>query len=122
MKNQRTLLLVLSVTLIGVILELNDIGDPYPAEQLYLLGGAALIPAAILSFCRAQIFNSWIKLISWWMPISVLLIIVIPEGSNDWFNPFFVGKEDVTWLMSGLFLLISLVLIAWKSFPFRKTS
>ena len=107
------------VSVAGLWFDYKNIADPYPSEPAYILGIAVFLPSLLLLFCKEEIFKSWFRFARWALPLSILLIIVAPT-TNGSFTPFYgINKEMVTWLMGGLFTLISLILIVWKSFAHR---
>ncbi len=97
-------------------------------ECPFVLTGAAMIffplfPLFILSsltyFMREEISTAWTNLAKWWVPFSMILVLISPEYSNDWMFP--ITKGSVAFITSVLFVLISLILITWKWFALRKT-
>jgi hypothetical protein len=63
-----------------------------------------------------QIIATWIKFLSWWVPLSIILIIVTPNTKGMFFPNL---KEIFGLVLPGLFLLISLILIIKKSIQLR---
>ena len=67
---------------------------------------------------KEQTFRSWVRFVAWWVPLSMLLIFITPTTTHSWA----VGgptRESITWLMDGLSLAISLILIIKKSVQLR---
>ncbi len=64
-------------------------------------------------FTKDLVFISWRKFLSWWIPLSILLIILSPHSPADLFP---VYKKTVFWVMGGGLMVISLFLIILKSF------
>ena len=64
------------------------------------------------SFTKESTFISWRKFLSWWIPLSVLLIILSPLSPAD-LSPIY--KKSVFWIMGGGLTIISLILIFYKS-------
>ena len=88
--------------------------------QLYFFSIIILFPTIVLCFVKRLIFNSWLRFAAWWLPLSIILIAITPETSNSWMPLYFVSKDTVTVLMASIFTIISLILIAWKTFAARK--
>lgn len=89
------------------------LGDP-----IYYGAGALAIVFLVLSF-TSQAFSAWKKFAVWFVPLAVLLFIFYPEpGSGDLFSPY---PEQVFQWVSGLYIIISLLLIAWKYFSSRRS-
>lgn len=77
--------------------------------------------ALILAFVPRSIFNSWLKLAAWMIPLLVLFIAVTPvnfTGLGMDFFPFY--RDDAARLAGEVFAGISLVLIIWKSIAARR--
>lgn len=66
---------------------------------------------------REEIYKTWFYFARWWVPLSMLLVLISPEYSNDWMFP--IEKGSVAFVTSLLFTVISLILIAWKWFVLR---
>jgi hypothetical protein len=78
------------------------------------------IPASLaLIFVKKDVFNAWLRFAAWWLPLSVVLIATTSENSNSWMPIYFISKDLVTQVMASLFTIISLILIAWKTFATR---
>ena len=77
--------------------------------------------AIILMVVSRSIFNSWLKLAAWMIPLSVLFIAVTPvnfTGIGIDFFPFY--RDDAARLAGGVFAGVSLVLITWKFIAARR--
>lgn len=79
------------------------LGDPF----FYGMGALALVFLVLLAVPKA--FEAWKKFAIWFVPLAALLFIWYPEpGSGDFFSPY---PEQVFQWVSGLYVLVSLVLI-----------
>jgi hypothetical protein len=68
--------------------------------------------AIVTGFMREAIFRAWFKFARWWIPLSVFLALITPDGGGGGFGPGIgVGKGDVALLMSVIFIITSLVII-----------
>lgn len=83
-----------------------------------------LFPVMILSslvtwWLNDQIFNSWRRFAYWWIPLSALIIFTTPTTDHSWAlgGP---TRQTMSFVMSGLFLFISLIIIAYKYFKLKK--
>jgi len=75
-----------------------------------------LIP---LYFLKETVYLSWRKFALWYLPIAAFLILSAGGGSNG-FNPGYgMDSESLTFFFSGLFAVISPVLIIYKSIKLR---
>ena len=66
---------------------------------------------------RDEVYRSWIKFTQIWVPLTILLIIISPEYGNSLLP---IEKGSVSFFMSLLFLVISLVIIITKSVSLRQ--
>ncbi len=77
---------------------------------------SVFIPLFILSIVtykmRDEVYHAWLRFAQWWIPLSILAIFLAPEYSSDWMFP--VEKGTVAFFSSLLFVIISLLIIAWK--------
>ncbi|HEY4478786.1 MAG TPA: hypothetical protein VI981_00260 [Candidatus Paceibacterota bacterium] len=100
----------------------NYINYEIISVPILLFSLLTLVCSVVLYFMRSGVFYSWVKFTLWWVPLSVILIAITPEygGSGlDGGIPSF-GREVVIWFMAGGFFVLSLLIIAWKSFRLRK--
>ena len=61
-------------------------------------------------------FNSWLRFAKYYLPIAAALIILSPVSDGSIFG---FDKEFMTWLLSGIFLVVSLILIIYKQIRLR---
>ena len=64
-----------------------------------------------------QIFHSWIKFAYFWVPLTLITVALVPEYSNSLLP---IEKGNVSFFMSLVFLVISLIIILTKHFSLRK--
>jgi len=77
----------------------------------------------ITYFLREEIFRSWIRFTYIWVPVSMFLVLIIPGGAGNGAFPSLIDKESVSILMSGLYFIISLIMIIFgivKYYWFKK--
>ncbi|MFA5877241.1 MAG: hypothetical protein WC880_02670 [Candidatus Paceibacterota bacterium] len=89
-------------------------------KPLYIFSLAILPITLVLCFVSSLIFKSWLKFAMWWVPLSILVIVVTPVTNNSWMPLYSFVKEDVAWFMGGVFVVISLGIIVWKTLSLRK--
>jgi hypothetical protein len=104
---------------LGVSLDYYNFLDAELGEPLYRMSVAIFIPLFVLLFTSQSITSVWFRFARWWLPLSVILILITPTSSNTWMPLYSVDKEMMTWIMGGLFTLISLILIARASLRSR---
>lgn len=71
--------------------------------------------AIVLAFVPRNIFNSWLKLALWAIPLSIIFIAVTPVNSNAFMDFFPFYRDDAARLAAEVFTAISLVLIIWRA-------
>ena len=87
--------------------------DPYD-EMFGQPGGifsVALIVLSLILLIVPRVFHSWLRFAKYYLPIAVVLIILSPvsDGSILGFD-----KEFMSWLLAGVFFIVSLILIICK--------
>lgn len=87
---------------------------PYFIKPAYLYALAILPLAISLLFVSSAIFKSWLKFAVRWIPLSVLIIALAPVTSNSWMSLYEFVKEDATWMMGSLFVMVSVGIIFGK--------
>lgn len=113
---KKILIASFAVFALGLIFDYYGLFDPEMSEPLFIFGFGLTVSSAILLFSKNQkAILSWKKFAFWWLILSVILILATPTSHNTWMPLYSVDREIVTWLMGGLFTLISLLLIGWKS-------
>jgi hypothetical protein len=90
-----------------------EIGEPVTNFSILLLATSFLS-----FFIRDKIFQSWIRFGYWWLPLSILVIAIAPTTGHDWAlgGP---TREIMSWVMGGLFFIISTFIMAVKSLKLR---
>ena len=84
---------------------LERIGDPM------FYGGGALLAVFILLLLMPKAVPTWKKFAIWFVPVTTILFIFYPDpGSGDLFSPY---PETVFQFMSAVYVLVSVVLIAY---------
>lgn len=75
----------------------------------------------VLFFVRENVWKSWLRFSYWWIALSFIVVAITPVWSSSWFPLYSFVKEDAAQVMGGLFTIISLILIAWKSIATRRS-
>jgi hypothetical protein len=74
-----------------------------------------LVVSPVLFFVRDEVFKKWLRFAGVWFGIAAVLVILTPESSGGWGPSLNPTKESVSIWMASLFVIISLVKIAWDS-------
>jgi len=94
---------------------IETIGQPLLIFSLFL------VPVVlILLFISDSAFKSWLWLALVWLPLSIICVALTPDSSNQVISySSIINHENTAIVMGGLFTLISLILIAWKTLAAR---
>ncbi len=90
---------------------------------IWIFSGVVAVISFILLFLKKQIFTAWKKFAIYFIAISAIWIIIAPEGCGGGFGGFggcVFDKETTAMFTAGLFFIISLFIIAIKSWRLRK--
>ena len=64
---------------------------------------------------REETFRSWLRFAKWWVPMSMLLVLITPDGQGGGYMPSLIDKQVVAFLTSVVFIIISTVIIVYRS-------
>lgn len=92
----------------------NNIGQPLFMGSLVLV-----IIFLILFFLPHNFFRAWLKYVAWFIPVAILWIATSDVNCGGYL-PVCFDKELATWWSSGIFLVLSLIVIIAASFQRRK--
>ena len=70
-----------------------------------------LVSVAMFRF-KKQIFDTWVRFVYFWLPITALFVILAPEYDSSLLN---IQKDSVSLFMSGLFMIVSFFLVVYIS-------
>jgi len=88
---------------------------PYFINPFYNFALFVLPIAIILAFTPRNIFNSWLKLAAWMVPLSIIFVALIPINSSGMYLALFpFYRDDAARLAGEVFAVVSLALIIWK--------
>ena len=75
-----------------------------------------LVFSLIIYFIKEEVFVLWKRVTSWWATITVILVMLSPTEHADLIG---FEKKSVLFILSIFYTLISLILIAYKSYKLR---
>lgn len=81
----------------------------------YFFALYSLLLTIILVLIPRHIFNSWLKLAVWVVPLLLIFIATQPVVSGF----LSTNRDDAARLAAGIFTVLSFALIIWKSFAAR---
>ncbi len=65
-----------------------------------------------------KIFHAWVSFAKWWVPLSIVAILVTPVESGGWISlPF---QAMMAAFCAATLLFVSLGIICWKHFSLKK--
>lgn len=88
-------------------------------ETALLFPSLSLALLSLITYkCRDEIFTTWVSFAKWWVPLSMLAILIAPEEITGSISvPI---KWPLAVFCSVAFFVISLIIIGWKWFSLRK--
>src|SRR3989338_8669361 len=89
------------------------------SSMLLFVFPVALLFSLITYKMRDEVSRAWIKFTTWWVPLQILLVALTPESSGGYFVVI-LDTQFAAIILSGLFTIISLLLIVVKFFSLRK--
>ncbi len=87
---------------------------------LYWFSLISLFPLLILIFVPKNVFRTWLRFAIPWVILSAILIAITPTYNGGLFPIYSFVTEDMAKLTGGIFAVVTLILIAWKSWAVRK--
>lgn len=94
--------------------------DEVVAQPLVLFSFSVFLVSALLYFLREEIFRSWLRFAKWYLPLAGIAILLSRRSHGGWGYPNIFATEIVAMWTAGLFFLISLILIIYKSLKLRR--
>lgn len=86
-----------------------------------LIFSASIFPfLLILRFFDRQLFLSWVRFTAVSLPIAILLIVVAPDTDGGSWLPSPSSQEALMILLPALYILASVIIIAYKSWRLRR--
>ena len=83
---------------------------------IILFSASIALSGVLLLFFSPLVFASWLRFAKYYLPIAAVLIILSPVSDGSIFG---FDKEFMTWLLSGTFFVVSLILITYKQIRLR---
>ncbi len=74
----------------------------------------------IFLFTREEIFHSWLHFAKWYLPLAGIAIFLSLRSHGGWGFPNIFATELVTMWAAGLFFIISLIIIIYKTISIRR--
>lgn len=94
--------------------------DEGVGQPLFFFSLSVLPLFAILYFLREEVFRSWSRFAKWYLPLAAIAIFLSFGSHGGWGVGNIFDTELVTMWSAGLFFVISLILIIYKSYRLRR--
>jgi hypothetical protein len=89
-------------------------------KPIFIVSATLFSITSLLLFMREEVFSAWFLFAKWLVPLTIILSILAGFGEQPSYMPAMITPGTVSFLMSSLFLIISLILIAYKFFTLKK--
>lgn len=96
------------------IICLEDIGFAFFYYALSIL-----VISVLIYKVRDEVFRAWVKFATWWAPVQIFLVLIFPVSGGGYLIS--IDKQFAAIILSGLFTIVSLLLIIWKWFASRRS-
>ena len=117
MNYRKKIVVMLSTfALTAAIINLNRFFTPL-GSFMYHFSVAFLIVLIVLFFFKKEIFDTWKNFAIVFVILSIVIVLLAPEVSEGFIE---YSKRYLSQKLSGLFLVISVGIIIWKSIQLRK--
>ena len=84
----------------------------------YILFTPPLFLLSLITYkMREEVFAAWMKFTQWWIPLTFIAVLLTPRDSGGFISVAY--KEVLSFFCAVLFLIISLILITYKSYKLR---
>ncbi len=112
-------LVLLAIGIFGTYKICNNQEDCITLLHLFFLHFLPIISLFLLSLItykmREKVYQAWLHFSYFWVPLSIILVVLAPEYDTDWMFP--ITKGSVAFYFSVLYIIISLLLIGYKYLP-----
>lgn len=102
----------------------GDICRPAANESIalsfILFTPSIFLISPILVFTHEEVFHSWKKFALGYLPVAAIILFITAGESGGGIGAARIDGEIISWFLSGLFLFISLIIIAVKSWKLRE--
>jgi len=88
--------------------------------EIFFISVPLLILSIVTFYMHEQIYKSWFAFVRCWIPLSVTFILLVPEYGGHFMN--FIAKGNITFVMSLIFIVVSVIIIAYKYFALKPRS
>ncbi|MFZ2167446.1 MAG: hypothetical protein WAV50_01090 [Minisyncoccia bacterium] len=85
-------------------------------KPLYFFALYVLPVAIILVFVSRPVFNSWLKIAVWLLPLAFIFVASQPVVASF----LSTDRDDAARLAAEVFAALSLILIVWKTYTSRR--
>ncbi len=118
-KKNLTASLLLVGGFLGIALDYYNVAKDILGNPIFVVSIALVTISIPLFFIKEEIFTSWLKFSSWWIPLTVVIVFLVPLKHGG-FLPSTVDKGIYAFFMWSGFVFFSLLLMTWKWFVLRE--
>ena len=104
---------------IGVGLDYFNIVDYPIGDPMSNIAISIIIVSTLLFFVKEQVLSLWLKFAYFWLPLTLLFVLVSPPGGGGFLPPM-ATRETNSLLLAKIFVVLSVAIIAYKSYKLRK--
>lgn len=90
-------------------------------KPLWVFSLFSILAVLLLPIIKTRVFDTWFRFATAWIALSIIVIASTPTYSHSWFPIYEFVREDAAKLMGILFSGISLFIVAFQSYKFRRT-
>lgn len=90
---------------------INCTHDVFNTAMIFYIFPFIFLFSLVTYFLKEEIFRIWSKFMYVWLPLSMLLVLIIPGGGGNGAFPSLIDKQLVAILMSSLFVIISFIIV-----------
>ena len=79
-----------------------------------------LIFSGLTFYFNEEIYKSWFIFARFWIPLSMIAVFLTPEYGGHFMNP--IAKGGIAFLMSSIFIVVSIATIVFKYIALKRGS
>lgn len=81
-------------------------------ELIPLLFSITILPFSLITYrMKEDVFKAWIKFAVWWIPMTIILVLISPDGGGSMFVAGPSMQQISLAVLVGLFVVISFIKI-----------
>jgi len=93
---------------------INCMREVFDISMIFYIFPFVFLFSLITYFLKEEIFKAWSTFTYFWVPVAMIFVFIMPSSSGGGFFPSLLDKQLIAILMSGLYLIISLIIVIYK--------